>query len=180
MYKSPNASRRPSLDNTLVDPNNNNTDEQQQHVVKVWQRIKTGDDESNIYALLEMEHYPSPDEQQQPPKRYQVWRKFDTESELDDFVRRSTGEPLTLPPYSLTPAQSSEIQATAKAQVSQVTEEFRRFRVKAEILKKQADAQIRDLHSSNVVSATRRIEGEDLVRMICIYIYIYCSAIVLV
>jgi hypothetical protein len=167
MHSTPSASRRPSFDTTqLPDPASataaiitTTTDEQ--HVVKVWQRIKAGDDEIVIYALMELEVYPNPDE---PPRRFQAWRKFDTEAELADFVRRSTGEPLTLPAYSLTPAQSSEIQAAARAQVSHVTEEFRRFRVKAEILKKQADAQIRDLHSSNVVSATRRIEGEDLVR----------------
>ena len=52
------------------------------------------------------------------------------------------------------------------------------IRLVAEIMKKQADAQIRDLHNSHVISATKRIEGEDLVSvtmLICRNIYIYNS-----
>ena len=144
------------------------------NITKVCQRIKTGDD--TIYALIEFEcHNPElPD----PPRRFQTWRSFESEAELSDFIRRDTGEPLTLPAYSLTPAQSNTVQLTSKAQVTQITEEFRRFRVKAEIMKKQADAQIRDLHNSHVISATKRIEGEDLVSVtmfICRNIYIYNS-----
>ena len=85
------------------------------------------------------------------------------ESELSDFIRRDTGEPLTLPPYSLAAEQSSRIQEKAKIEVSQVTEEFRRFRVRAELARKQADAHIKELQSSHVQTAQRRIEGQDLV-----------------
>lgn len=117
-----------------------------------------------IWALVEFEAY-SPDmpESALPPKRYRKWKRFDTESELSDFIRRDTGEPLTLPPYSLDAEQSSRIQDQAKAEVSQVTEEFRRFRVRAELARKQAEAHIRELQSSHVQTAQRRIEGQDLV-----------------
>ena len=79
-----------------------------------------------------------------------------------DFIRRDTGEPLALPPYSMSPEQSAKIQSEAAAQVSQVTEEFRRFRVRAELARKQAESQIRDLQNNKVASAAHRIESHDV------------------
>lgn len=117
-----------------------------------------------IWALIEFEAYnPDMPETALPPKRYRKWKRFDTESELSDFIRRDTGEPLTLPSYSLDADQSSRIQDQAKVEVSQVTEEFRRFRVRAELARKQAEAHIKELQSSHVQTAQRRIEGQDLV-----------------
>lgn len=145
-------------------------------VTKIRQRIKIeldahevnpkgGTDE--IWALVDMEFY-DPDQldtfQIDPPKRKQKWLKFNTESELSDYVRRDTGEPLTMPPYSLTPMQSSKIKQDTQQAISKVTEEYRRFRVKAEMARKQADTQIRELQSANVETAKRRIEGQEVVR----------------
>lgn len=141
-------------------------------IVSVCMRVKTpvqqtnGGDTTNldeIWALIEFEEYNADmPETALPPKRYRRWKRFDTESELSDFIRRDTGEPLTLPPYSLTPEQSSKIQDKAKQEVSQVTEEFRRFRVRSEMARKQAEAHIREMQSTHVQSAQRRIEGHDL------------------
>jgi hypothetical protein len=143
-------------------------------IVRVCQRIKVelGQHEQNakntseeIWALVEFEIY-DPDQAEPivPPKRTKKWKRFDKESELQDFIRRDTGEPLQLPPSSLTPHQSSQLQEEARQSVSKITEEFRRFRVKSEMSRKQADSQIRDLQSSNVESAKKRIEGQDVVR----------------
>ncbi|GKY99084.1 hypothetical protein MPSEU_000864000 [Mayamaea pseudoterrestris] len=79
-----------------------------------------------------------------------------------DFIRRDTGEPLALPPYSMSPEQSIKIQREAATQVSQVTEEFRRFRVRSELARKQVESQIRELQNLKVASAAHRIEGHDL------------------
>jgi hypothetical protein len=141
-------------------------------IVRIWQRIKVeleahelnakgGNEE--IWALVEFEIFDpdQPESLASPPKRTKKWKKFDSESELTDFIRRDTGEPLTLPPYSLTPQQSAKIEEEAKKTVSRITEDFRRFRVKSEMARKQADAQIRDLQSNNVESAKRRIEGQE-------------------
>lgn len=67
-----------------------------------------------------------------------------------------------MPPYSLSPDQSSTIESEAAAKVTQITEEFRRFRVRAELARKQAEAQIRDLQNSKVSIAAHRIEGHDV------------------
>ena len=144
------------------------------NIVRVCQRIRFQLEEVNakgeseeIWALVEFEIYnqDQTDLMLIPPKRTKKWKKFDSESDLKDFIRRDTGEPLKLPPYSLTPQQSARIQEEAKEKVSQVTEEFRRFRVKSEMARKQADAQIRELQTSNLESAKRRIEGQDVVRI---------------
>lgn len=155
-------------------------------IVSVCQRVKAwtqqqiaatngGNDTNNttnldeIWALIEFEEDNNDmPETAAPPRRYRKWKRFDTEAELSDFIRRDTGEPLTLPPYSLAPDQSSKIQAKAKQEVSQVTEEFRRFRVRAELARKQADAHIKELQSTHVQSAQRRIEGQDLVSERCL------------
>ena len=130
---------------------------------RVIQQVKVNDDLSGeIWALMEFD-IPNPDMPDAEPKLYKKFLRFESESELSDFIRRDSGEPLTLPPYSLSPAQSKRIQEEAKQLVSQVTEEFRRFRVRAEVARKQADAQIRELQSSKVQTAKRRIEGQDLV-----------------
>ncbi|VEU43486.1 unnamed protein product [Pseudo-nitzschia multistriata] len=89
------------------------------------------------------------------------WKRFDAESDLTDFIRCDRGEPLTLPPYSLTPRQSSRTVSEADKKVSDITEEYRRFRVKSEMTRKQMDAQIRDLQSSQVEATTRQIEGQE-------------------
>jgi hypothetical protein len=130
------------------------------NIVRVCQRInveleaheyhpKGGNEE--IWALVEFEMFnldqPEPIV---PPKRTKKWKRFDAESDLQDFIRRDTGEPLSLPPYSLTPQQSARIQEEAEQTVTQITDEFRRYRVRAEMARKQADSQIRDLQSNHV------------------------------
>ncbi|OEU16981.1 hypothetical protein FRACYDRAFT_185478 [Fragilariopsis cylindrus CCMP1102] len=93
--------------------------------------------------------------------RKKLWKRFDSGSELKDFIRRDTGEPLTLPPYSLTPQQSSRTTVEADKKVSSITEEYRRFRVKSEMTRKKMDAQVRELQSSNVETTKRQIEGRE-------------------
>ncbi|CAB9523809.1 expressed unknown protein [Seminavis robusta] len=138
-------------------------------IVCVLQRVKAqqarnGGEE--IWALVEFEEV-MPDNlvaeaATMPPNRYRKWKRFEAETELEDFIRRDTGEPLTLPPYSLAPEQSARIQEEAKKEVSQVMEEFRRFRVRSELSRKQQDAHIKELQSNHVQTAQRRIEGQDL------------------
>eukprot|EP00536_Pseudo-nitzschia_multiseries_P015978 jgi/Psemu1/247213/estExt_Genewise1.C_9900018 len=89
------------------------------------------------------------------------WKRFDSEADLTDFIRRDTGEPLTLPPLSLTPQQSSLTISEADKKVSAITEEYRRFRVKSEMTRKQMDAQIRELQSSQVEVTKRHIEVRE-------------------
>lgn len=145
------GSRRQSLDSEIGNDDESSADCYPTHV---------------IWALVEYESY-NPEMMDNnpnapPPKRYQRWRKFETETELDDHVRRETGEPVVLPPFSLSPVQSVKIEEDAKRAVTDITEEFRRFRVRSEVARKQADATVRALHSSNVQTTRRRIEGQDL------------------
>jgi len=98
-------------------------------IVGIGQRIKVELEESErmatgtaeeIWALIEFETY-DPDQQMiVQSKRSKMWKKFDSEAELSDFIRRDTGEPLKLPPYSLTPFQSAKIQDDAKKEVTKV------------------------------------------------------------
>jgi len=116
-----------------------------------------------IWALFEYTNIPPHESiMTAPEKKYKQWKSFDSETALKDFIRRDTGEPLTLPSYSLSPDQSREIEMEAHGKVTQITEEFRRFRVRTEIQRKQTESQIRDLQSNLAMTATKRIEGQDV------------------
>ena len=127
---------------------------------------------TEIWALLEYESIIDPDtvdttnlmngNNQMTTTRIKKWKRFDIETDLSDYIRRDTGEPITIPPYSLTPQQSSRITNEAEKKISQITEEYRRFRVKSEMTRKQMDTQIRELQSTNVESVKRRIEGKGV------------------
>ena len=95
-------------------------------------------------------------------KKFQRWRRFASESALSDHIRRETGEPVLLPPYSLSPEQSAQVEEEARQAVSHVTEEFRRYRVRAEVARKQADATVKALHHNQIKTTQERIEGQDL------------------
>lgn len=95
-----------------------------------------------IWALMEVEDVS--DEAPHTNRRYQEWLCFSTEADLLDHVRRDTGEPLVPPPYSLSPEQAAAVQQQAEQTVANMTEEFRRFRVKAELAKEQAAVQLRE------------------------------------
>ena len=95
-------------------------------------------------------------------RRHKQWSCFKNESALSDYIRRDTGEPLTLPPYSLTPDQSQRVADDAKKTIQSISEEFRRFRVRAEVAKKQADATVRALQTNSVQTTRKLIEGQDI------------------
>mmetsp|Transcript_15915 Transcript_15915/g.23933 ORF Transcript_15915/g.23933 Transcript_15915/m.23933 type:complete len:468 (-) Transcript_15915:21-1424(-) len=95
-------------------------------------------------------------------KRFLRWRRFRSESAFSDHIRRDSGEPISVPPYSLSPKQSKQVEEEARQAVTHVTEEFRRFRVRAEVARKQADATVRALQSNNVQNAQKHIEGQDI------------------
>lgn len=126
------------------------------------------EDAHEIWALIEYETPNPTDNDPSNPlntpsfRRHKQWQCFTNESALSDYIRRDTGEPLTLPPYSLSPDQSQKMEEEAKKAVASISEEFRRFRVRAEVAKKQADATVRALHSNSVQTTRMRIEGQDI------------------
>lgn len=128
------------------------------------------EDSHEIWALIEYESPTDNNTNNDPSnplntpsfRRHKQWQCFKTESALSDYIRRDTGEPLTLPPYSLSPDQSHKMEDDAKRAVASISEEFRRFRVRAEVAKKQADATVRALHTNSVQTTRMRIEGQDI------------------
>ena len=82
--------------------------------------------------------------------RFLRWKRFNLDNQLMDHIRRDRGEPVYLPPYSLTPQQAIQVTADAKKHVESITEDYRKFRVKAEIARKQAEETIRMLQQNQV------------------------------
>lgn len=152
--------------------NDNNAPDENDSILRICQRIRLDNDnprpgdEEEIYALIEYESNPhcngNPNPGASSYRNYKKWLTFTSESSLSDFIRRDTGEPLVLPPYSLTPAQSAQVEEEASQAVAHITEEFRRFRVRAEVARKQADATVRAIHTNNVQTTRAKIEGQDL------------------
>eukprot|EP00804_Cyclotella_cryptica_P018522 CCRYP_004333-RC/>CCRYP_004333-RC protein AED:0.02 eAED:0.02 QI:682/1/1/1/0.5/0.33/3/406/388 len=167
-----------SVGRSALPGNTNAANDAETTIVRVCQRIKDEIDESEgdgdeignvdesyeIWALIEYETDSLDNDAPSPlsSRRYKQWKKFTNELALLDYIRRDTGEPLSLPPYSLSPDQSAKIAEDAKKAVASISEEFRRFRVRAEVAKKQADATVRALQSNSVQSTRMRIEGQDI------------------
>ena len=151
-----NASTSTNGDNDTVNASNTHTQQTQQ--------TQSNDGQNQtIWALIEYEHNQAETtEALIPTKRFQRWRKFISDNALADHVRRNTGEPIHLPPHSLSPAQSQHMEEEARQAVAHVTEEYRRFRVRAEVARKQTDATMRAMQSNNVQTAQKHIEGQDL------------------
>lgn len=120
-------------------------------------------DSKVIWALFEYETAPPADDLVVDTsviyKRWKKWMAFDNETELADFVRRdaAAGEPLVIPPFSISVRESEAIQNEARQAVAHVTEEFRRYRVRAEVARKQADAALKAARIENVDHAQKRI-----------------------
>jgi len=71
------------------------------------------------------------------------WICFNSDSELSDYIQRVQGVPLVSPARSLTPAESQKIVCDAQTKVDQIVEEFRRFKLRTDIARKQRDAETR-------------------------------------
>lgn len=155
-----------SSSNLNSDSNAMVTDEHES-IVCICQRIRVDNenplsgDQEEIYVLVEYENGKGT-QISSTDRKYKKWLSFTSESSLVDFIRRDTGEPLVLPPYSLTPAQSAKVEEESGQAVAHITEEFRKFRVRAEVARKQADATVRAIHSNNVQTTRSKIEGQDL------------------
>lgn len=60
--------------------------------------------QEEIHCYLE---YSNTDQETLVPK-YR-WKKFQAQAQLSDFIRKTSGEPLTLPPISLSPFEAEEV-----------------------------------------------------------------------
>lgn len=69
------------------------------------------------------------------------WLRFDTLARLEDYVRRDPGsEPLEVPEPVLTVDEATRVRVDADRAVAGIADEFRKYRVQAEIERKQREA----------------------------------------
>jgi len=89
------------------------------------------------------------------------WVMFGNEQELDEYLQRvcSNGPPVLKPARLLTADESMRIQQESNSKIDLITEEFRRFKVRVEIARKQKNAettqQLNSFKSTNQVIATQ-------------------------
>ena len=93
-------------------PNVKDTDETGSHPRTLLRRV---DVDTTIWLLVE---YDASED---------AWISFKNESELDEFIQRVSGVPLTKPSKCLTVQESANVQNEAKLKIDQITEEFRRY-----------------------------------------------------
>ena len=72
-----------------------------------------------------------------------AWRAFASEHEVYDFLQRIPGKPLNKPSPCLTSEECTAIETEAAKKVELIVEEFRRYKVRTEIARKQRDAEMR-------------------------------------
>lgn len=88
------------------------------------------------------------------------WSCFPSEQDLDDWLQRIPGATLSKPHKSYTPSESAQLEAEAKIQIDRVVEEFRRFKVKSEIARKQSTEETRHRVASPIKAAESGVESE--------------------
>ena len=133
-------------------------------IVRICQRTqqKLNDGTSEIWALVEMQTtYEDGGSSSSDGRRYKEWKRFDTEAQLQDYIRLETGEPIVLPPYALSQEQSQRIQEEAEQQIMKISDEFRRFRVKAELARKQSESLIREMQASLTQQVAQRSQNKS-------------------
>jgi hypothetical protein len=82
------------------------------------------------------------------------WMCFGSETELNDFVQRIPGAPLPVPQRSFSPAESQRIESESRKRVERVVEEFRRYKVRTEIARKNKDAETKLAAAQRTQSGT--------------------------
>ncbi|CAM9892204.1 unnamed protein product [Chrysoparadoxa australica] len=90
----------------------------------------------------------------------QAWKGFKSEQEMIDFTRRRAGEPLKLPPPSLSVEESEKKIGEAREHIARIREDFRRYRVKSELHRKQKDAEVRLVAAGSIAEKQRHINGD--------------------
>ncbi|ETI38103.1 hypothetical protein, variant 7 [Phytophthora nicotianae] len=91
-----------------------------------------------------------------------AWHCFHNEVEIQEYANRATGEPLTLPDLSMAPYEVERVKKSLKEEIDRVQEEFRRYRVRSEITRKQKDAEIRKMSMNVMAKQTEQISETDL------------------
>ncbi|OQR82757.1 hypothetical protein ACHHYP_15543 [Achlya hypogyna] len=90
------------------------------------------------------------------------WVSFRSEDDLLDYVRKTSGEPLRVPEQSLPPPEVHEMKQELSEELERVQEEFRRYRVRAEITRKQKEAEIRKMTASTLARQQEHLAGSDV------------------
>ncbi|KAG2763387.1 hypothetical protein JG687_00007920 [Phytophthora cactorum] len=91
-----------------------------------------------------------------------AWHCFHNEEDIQAYANRASGEPLTLPDFSMTPYEVERVKKSMKEEIDRVQEEFRRYRVRSEITRKQKDAEIRKMSANVMAKQTEQISETDL------------------
>jgi len=73
------------------------------------------------------------------------WVAFASMQAVDEYIARQPGVPLTCPSRCLSNHDSSKLEAETSQRIEKIVEEFRRYKVKNEIWRKQKDAETRQL-----------------------------------
>lgn len=110
-----------------------------------------------LWCMIEYAH-----ENEGSESKEYAWHCFHSEAEIQAYANRASGEPLTLPDFSLTPNEVDRVKKSLKEEIDRVQEEFRRYRVRSEITRKQKDAEIRKMSANVVARQTEMISETDL------------------
>ncbi|ETV76843.1 hypothetical protein, variant [Aphanomyces astaci] len=114
--------------------------------------------QTTLWCLVE---YTSDDDDESRPPEC-GWLAFQHEADLLEYVRRASGEPVRVPDLSLPPSDVLQMKLDLSDELERVQEEFRRYRVRSEITRKQKEAELRKISASALTKQTEQIGGMDL------------------
>lgn len=81
-----------------------------------------------------------------------IWVCFNSDTELNEYIQRVRGVPLVCPTSCMSLEESKHILADCEAKVERVVEEFRRYKLRSEIARKQKDEESRQAMMRSAIS----------------------------
>ncbi|CAK4649249.1 unnamed protein product [Aphanomyces euteiches] len=114
--------------------------------------------QETVWCLVE---YTSDDDDDSRPPEC-GWHSFKSEDEVLNYVHKAAGEPIRVPELSLPPSDIQQMKQELSDELERVQEEFRRYRVRSEITRKQKEAELRKLSATTLAKQTEQLGGIDL------------------
>jgi hypothetical protein len=100
-----------------------------------------------FHALFESAADVDPDEVPHPPLNKRYWAAFESEQQFTTYLSQNSliggGEPIAVPPFCMGEDESEAVRREAADSLKFVTEEYRKYRVRSEVARKELEGRLR-------------------------------------
>ncbi|GMH98359.1 hypothetical protein TrST_g9808 [Triparma strigata] len=113
----------------------------------LYSHTQTDPKEEEFHALFESSADIDPDDYPTPPLNKRYWLSFSSENQFTTYLsqnsRRGGGEPINVPKFCMGEDESEAVRREAADSLKFVTEEYRKYRVRSEVARKELEGRLR-------------------------------------